>query len=333
MRSFTSGATRDTNEGKLDYEGFLSPVVLKQFARFMNMNRLQSDGKLRDSDNWQKGIPMDVYRKSLFRHYMEFWEETRHQDQMGADFKSRLSDINLVSAACGMMFNTMGYLLEWLKENEEVRFDDDEPTTEMAARRKKINESDVADVIDTMAEKVHQLIDFPKEDSRQTYPATVVDMRKEQPLYSVCAECDRIRLINSDCICTIPDLEEEFEEKSNDEPGLGGEFNETFKDDYCEECGWQECECAEQQYDCKDEFGPVSLTEVSPDYLKRTSVVCEIPACTCEACETSRKMKGIPEPTVRGCADCRFEDQGWEEHPCDCCNSDYDNYSPADDHM
>jgi len=32
MRQFESGATRDTEDGKLDYEGFLSPAVLLRFA-------------------------------------------------------------------------------------------------------------------------------------------------------------------------------------------------------------------------------------------------------------------------------------------------------------
>ena len=32
MRTFATGATRDTEVEKLDYEGFLSPVVLKAYA-------------------------------------------------------------------------------------------------------------------------------------------------------------------------------------------------------------------------------------------------------------------------------------------------------------
>ena len=130
LRSFDTGATRDTAEGKLDYEGFLSPTVLRQYARFMNMNRLQSDGKLRDSDNWQKGIDMDVYMKSGFRHFFEWWEA--HRDVVHSN------RIDKVAAICGLMFNCMGYLHEWLKDNNEVRFDADEPTKEMAERQKNI---------------------------------------------------------------------------------------------------------------------------------------------------------------------------------------------------
>ena len=138
LRGFDTGATRDTAEGKLAYNGFYSPFVMRQFARFMNMNRLQSDGKLRDANNWQKGIPMDVYRESLSRHYQEFWEEVEKKDKLG-DMMSREGDIKLMAAACGMMFNIQGYVLEWLKKNPEVRFDDDEPTEEMADRQAKLN--------------------------------------------------------------------------------------------------------------------------------------------------------------------------------------------------
>ena len=138
LRSFDTGATRDTAEGKLDYEGFLSPTVLRQYARFMNMNRLQSDGKLRDSDNWQKGIDMDVYMKSGFRHFFEWWTAHRlHNDDPNAQ-----DSVGYMAAMCGLLFNVMGYMHEWLKNNPEVRFDDDEPTPEMAERKKKLAKKD-----------------------------------------------------------------------------------------------------------------------------------------------------------------------------------------------
>ena len=134
MRSFDTGATRDTVEGKLDYEGFLSPVVLKQYARFMNMNRLQSDGTLRDSDNWAKGIPTEVYMKSGFRHFFEWWSE--HRNPQGDD------RIQMMAGLCGLLFNVMGYMHEYLKIEEEVRFDADEPTDEMAQRLDQIDQQD-----------------------------------------------------------------------------------------------------------------------------------------------------------------------------------------------
>jgi hypothetical protein len=133
LRSFETGATRDTNEGKLDFEGFLSPTVLHQFARYMNMNRLQSDGNLRSSDNWQKGMPLDVYMKSGFRHFFVWWTEHREDTQDGRA---------MMAAICGLMFNVMGYMHELLKVTPEVRFDDDEPTPEMAERIQNISSND-----------------------------------------------------------------------------------------------------------------------------------------------------------------------------------------------
>ena len=133
LRSFGTGATRDTAEGKLDPEGFTNPLVMKQFYKYMNMNRLQSDGKLRDSDNWQKGIPLDAYMKSLKRHCDEAWLEHR-------GYKS---DAGIRAAMCGIMFNAMGYLQVLFKEGGALQdFDGREPTPEIAERLLKIDFDD-----------------------------------------------------------------------------------------------------------------------------------------------------------------------------------------------
>ena len=102
MRYFDTGATRDTDEGKLDYEGFLSPHVLKRFAEYMHTHRLQADGELRDSDNWQKGIPMEAYMKSLWRHFMDVWSIYR------GPFQTPIEEFE--TALCAMLFNVQGML-------------------------------------------------------------------------------------------------------------------------------------------------------------------------------------------------------------------------------
>lgn len=106
MREFETGAIRDTDEGKVDYEGFLSPLVLKRFGEYMNKHRVQTDGKLRDSDNWQKGIPLNVYMKSMYRHFIDVWQNHR---------KGVLRDVQ-EEALCALLFNVMGYLHELLKK-------------------------------------------------------------------------------------------------------------------------------------------------------------------------------------------------------------------------
>jgi len=108
MRTFETGATRDTEGGKEDYEGFLSPMVLKRFAEYMSKHRIQADGTVRASDNWQRGIPRDVYIKSAWRHFMDVWLE--HRGQKSRD--------GLEDALCGLMFNVMGYLFQVLREGK-----------------------------------------------------------------------------------------------------------------------------------------------------------------------------------------------------------------------
>lgn len=109
MRQFKTGATRDTDEGKYDYEGFYSPIVMQRFAEYMNKHRKQSDGELRDSDNWQKGIPKKDYMKSGFRHFMDWF--LIHRGYEGRE--------DLEEALCALIFNAQGYLFEILRTKNE----------------------------------------------------------------------------------------------------------------------------------------------------------------------------------------------------------------------
>jgi hypothetical protein len=105
IRQFDTGATRDLDGSKLDYEACLSPLVLKRYAEYMHSHRVLADGSLRDGDNWQKGIPRAAYLKSGFRHFFDMWSEHR----------GIATPEGLELAACGLLFNVMGYLHEHLK--------------------------------------------------------------------------------------------------------------------------------------------------------------------------------------------------------------------------
>ena len=105
IRQFETGATRDQDLTKPDYEGFLCPLVLERFGQYMHQNRIQPDGNLRDSDNWQKGIPRDAYIKSAWRHFVNWWKHHR-----GLPANESAED-----ALCALLFNVMGYLHEHLK--------------------------------------------------------------------------------------------------------------------------------------------------------------------------------------------------------------------------
>jgi hypothetical protein len=111
VKTFESGATRDDATEKLDYEGFLDPAVLRRFAEYMHAARFQRDGSLRDSDNWQRGIPLPVYMKSLARHYMDTWR--LHRQVTEHDVDARLCELEV--ELCGIIFNAQGYLSEILK--------------------------------------------------------------------------------------------------------------------------------------------------------------------------------------------------------------------------
>ena len=112
MREFETGATRDDDTNKLDYEGFISPLVLLRYAQYMHQHRIQADGKLRDSDNWQKGIPIKQYMKSKWRHFVDTW--TNYRLGMSVGDTAILED-----SLCAELFNTNGMLHEILKNKEK----------------------------------------------------------------------------------------------------------------------------------------------------------------------------------------------------------------------
>ena len=108
IRKFKSGATRDTDDTKLDFEGHLSPIVLIRYVEFLDKKRKLPDGTRRPSDNWQLGIPRDEYMKSMARHFMETWKF--HRENRNVDKEQK------IEALCALLFNVMGYLHEEIKK-------------------------------------------------------------------------------------------------------------------------------------------------------------------------------------------------------------------------
>lgn len=106
MRYFETGATRDSDETKNDYEGFLSPLVIEEFGNYMTIHRKQADGKPRESDNWQKGMPQNAYIKSMWRHFLDLWKLHRGYE----------CSVTKKEALCAILFNVQGYLHEELKK-------------------------------------------------------------------------------------------------------------------------------------------------------------------------------------------------------------------------
>lgn len=108
MRQFDTGATRNLDDEQFDIEGFLSPVALQVFFEYMHKHRFQADGTVRDGDNWQKGIPVESYMKSLLRHVFDLWRWHR-----GLSTRDGLDE-----AIGGAMFNIQGLAHELYKDSQ-----------------------------------------------------------------------------------------------------------------------------------------------------------------------------------------------------------------------
>ena len=112
MREATTGATRDGDDGKPDYEGFLSPLVLAAYGRYMHTHRQQADGQTRAADNWQKGMPVAWYRSSLIRHVVIAWSLWRGWPVAAERIGTETRPPTLTEALCAILFNTMGLIHE-----------------------------------------------------------------------------------------------------------------------------------------------------------------------------------------------------------------------------
>ena len=110
IRTFDTGATRDTTRGKLDYVRALSPIVLKRYVQYLDKHRLQPDGSYRDFDNWKKGIPQETYHSSGGRHFFDTWLLTE-----GYPTEDNHGPVELEDAICAQLFNLMGRLHEILR--------------------------------------------------------------------------------------------------------------------------------------------------------------------------------------------------------------------------
>ncbi len=112
IRTFETGASRDTNEGKIEYARHLSPEAIKAFCEYMHKHRKLPDGTLRDPDNWKKGFPKQSLVDSMFRHQMEIWllHEKRKTKKLTDKENQDLKD-----ALHGVWFNCMVYIHQELK--------------------------------------------------------------------------------------------------------------------------------------------------------------------------------------------------------------------------
>lgn len=111
MRSFSTGATRSSDAGRIDPEGFMNPLVVERFCEYMNKHRVQADGSTRASDNWQKGMPTASGLKGMWRHFLHLW--TRLRGYAVTDPKAAA---DAEEDVCAIMFNCQVILLNLITE-------------------------------------------------------------------------------------------------------------------------------------------------------------------------------------------------------------------------
>jgi len=107
IRVFDTGATRSPLADKLEYLGYLNPMVLKRFAEYMKKHQIQSDGQRRTADNWQKNIPLESLYDSKTRHFFDVWLYAR-------GYESEMTE-QIEEALCADIFNTMAILKRLLE--------------------------------------------------------------------------------------------------------------------------------------------------------------------------------------------------------------------------
>jgi hypothetical protein len=108
MRQFDTGATRSPLDDKPQYEGYLSPLVVKRFGEYMLKHQTQADGQRRDADNWQLGIDADSLIDSAWRHFEDWWLIHRGYADVATE--------PLEEALCALIFNASARLKQAVEE-------------------------------------------------------------------------------------------------------------------------------------------------------------------------------------------------------------------------
>lgn len=123
---YEGGGLRSSDE-KPDYEAMLSPGAMEAYAEYMFMNSFLEDGGRRDEDNWQSGVPLKRWLKSLFRHVFALHKLFREEGCL---------QLHILVACCAIIFNAFGFLHEFVKNNPQALEALKNETARRQARRK-----------------------------------------------------------------------------------------------------------------------------------------------------------------------------------------------------
>lgn len=121
LRMSESGAIRNSDIGKINYQGALSPLILEAYGKYIEKHSLLPDGTRRNNKNWQKLFGTveehkEVCIESAWRHFIDvLMEHDGYESRDGLD-----------EALGGLMFNIQGYwfaeLKERLEKKEEIKW-------------------------------------------------------------------------------------------------------------------------------------------------------------------------------------------------------------------
>lgn len=114
LRTSETGCIRNSSQGKVNYQGALSPLVLEAYGKYIQKHALLPDGTIRDNKNWQKlfGTPEEhrqICIESMWRHFLDvLMEHDGYNSRDGLD-----------EALGGLFFNLSAYWFSILKEEQE----------------------------------------------------------------------------------------------------------------------------------------------------------------------------------------------------------------------
>jgi hypothetical protein len=111
-REFPTGATRSPLGDKPQYEGYLSPLVVKRFGEYMLKHQTDSAGERRAADNWQAGIPPESLMDSAWRHFLDVWLHHRGKSDQAVE--------PMEDALCAIIFNMSAYLLHMITHDHNT---------------------------------------------------------------------------------------------------------------------------------------------------------------------------------------------------------------------
>lgn len=116
IRTFETGATRDTVAGKLSYMKALSPEVLEAYVTYLDKHRKQPDGSTREFNNWKRGIDKWTYLDSLLRH-----DHTAWMLMLGYKVSDNHGPVTLLDSLMAVIFNASGLAYELLIEEGKAK--------------------------------------------------------------------------------------------------------------------------------------------------------------------------------------------------------------------